>query len=168
MTTTSDAWKRVGTYLSERRAQLGYTKRAPWARAVERPGFRARVITDLELAQRDNYSDDTLATAEEVYLLTPGSIRRAIATGTTPTPLEDTTQEAGPAETRIIDTPYGRVIEEIYEDLVADTEDWTEEEREEAERQLTDRFRLQYAELMRQTQARRDLDRRRKARKREV
>lgn len=82
-------------------------------------------------------------------------------------PLTDTpTDTPGPAETTTIDTPFGEVIEEIYEDLQADTEDWTPDERVEAERQIADRFRLQYAEFIRQQEARRDLERKRKRRRR--
>lgn len=82
-------------------------------------------------------------------------------------PLADTPADPpGPTEAVTIDTPFGEVVEEIYEDLQADTEDWTDTERAEAERQIADRFRLQYAEFMRQQEARRDLERKRKRRRR--
>lgn len=96
MTTASEDWRRVGAYLAARRERLGYRKRAPWARHVERRGFRSRVITDLELGERDNYSDDTLAIAEEVYELVPGSILEAVNTGSDPRPLEDEEDEDEP------------------------------------------------------------------------
>lgn len=86
-----EAWRRVGRYLRYRRAQLDpdFQQRSEWIRAVARRGFGGRVITDLELGERSNYSRDTLRVAEGVYRLQPGSIRRAVEEGGTPEPLDD-------------------------------------------------------------------------------
>ncbi|WP_435109425.1 helix-turn-helix transcriptional regulator [Nocardiopsis synnemataformans] len=81
--------------------------------------------------------------------------------------VEEHTRESAPPETRVLDTPFGEVIEEIIEDLEADTEDWTDEERDDAERQLADRFRLQYAEFIRQQEALREQRRRKRRRRNE-
>ena len=158
MTTASEDWRRVGAYLAARREQLGYRKRAPWARHVERRGFRSRVITDLELGERDNYSDDTLAIAEEVYQLAPGSIRHAASAGGTPRPVEDT-EEAEPEVTtdeRFAlerTTHRGRVLE-IVTDLEADTEDLPDEVAEELVRRSVEHMAAQ-ARLMMETERRR-------------
>ena len=149
MATASEDWRRVGAYLAARREELGYRKRAPWARAVERPGFRSRVITDLELGERDNYSDDTLAIAEDVYQLTPGSIRRAVTAGVDPQPVEEAErtepEEGAPEGERFAlerTTYKGRVLE-IVTDLEADTDDLPDEAAMEIIHRSIDRMRAQ-------------------------
>lgn len=91
-----DPWRRIGRYLRARRAQIDpdYQQRSAWVRDVERRGFGGRVITDLELGERDNFSDRTLEVAEEVYQLQPGSIRHAVRTGGDPVPLPTTPEPA--------------------------------------------------------------------------
>ena len=154
MTTTGDeTWKRIGAYLTQRRVKLGYRKRAPWARAVGRPGFRARVITDLELGERGNYSDDTLETAEEVYQLQPGSIRQAVEAGGDPRPLEE--EEDGDDDRFPIEhTTYQGQALEIIDDLQADTDDLPDEVADQIIRLSVEHMRAQ-ARLMAEAERRR-------------
>lgn len=151
MTADSDSpWVRVGAFLAEQRENLGYKRRASWARHVEKPGFRQRVITDLELGARDTFADETLRVAEDAYRLVPGSIRRAIASGGLPEPLpldgEPEEPEQGPAvptisvADHVLDTPIGQVTHQIMQDLNADA-DLSPEERAEMEAAVAERIR---------------------------
>lgn len=62
---------------------------------------------------------------------------------------------------RWIDTPFGRVLEEIAEDLESDTEDWGDDEVAEAEKELAATFQRQYAAYMQAQEALRERRRRR-------
>jgi transcriptional regulator with XRE-family HTH domain len=62
---------------------------------------------------------------------------------------------------RWVDTPFGKVLEEIVEDLEADTEDWGDDEVAEAEKELAATFQRQYAAYMEAKEALRERRRRR-------
>lgn len=102
-----DPWRRIGRYLRARRAQIDpdYQQRSAWVRDVERKGFGGRVITDLELGERANFSDRTLEVAEEVYQLQPGSIRHAVRTGGDPVPLPSEERTPEPTSAQPDDEP---------------------------------------------------------------
>jgi hypothetical protein len=84
-----EAWRRLGVVLTRRRGQLGYgfRQRAAFAEAN---GLKlsAKTLTRLEKAERDGYPEDTLALAEVIYRLKPGSVQAVLA-GAEPEFIED-------------------------------------------------------------------------------
>lgn len=87
-------WQRLSRLLVERRLELGYAKRAPFARANGLS--HDRVLFDLENARRDNYDPATLALVEQIYRWRRGSIE-AVREGGDPTPVDDSNAEPLPA-----------------------------------------------------------------------
>jgi hypothetical protein len=77
-----EAWQRLGSVLASRRGQLGYgfRQRAAFAEANELR-LSARTLQRLEGAERDAYPKETLAVAETMYRLAPGSIVRVLRGG---------------------------------------------------------------------------------------
>lgn len=84
-----EAWRRLGEVLASRRGQLGYgfRRRREFAEAN---GLRlsARTLQRLEQGERDAYPGETLAIAEAIYKLEPGSIT-AVLRGGVATPLAE-------------------------------------------------------------------------------
>ena len=78
----SEAWQRLGVVLAERRGQLGYGFRHRGAFAADN-GLKlsARTLQRLEQAERSRYPDATLAVAETIYRLAPGSIKSVLKGG---------------------------------------------------------------------------------------
>lgn len=79
---TPDAWARLGRALELRRGRLGYGH-GDRSRFVRATGGRlsAKTIARLERGERPYYPAVTLAKAEEMYRLAPGSIERFLAGG---------------------------------------------------------------------------------------
>ncbi|KAA9379727.1 hypothetical protein F5972_08740 [Microbispora cellulosiformans] len=78
-------WRHLGDQLVRRRVQLdpAYRTRRGFVAATRAASSDAwyRVITSLELGERDNYTRETIAAAEAAYRLQPGSIRSYLETG---------------------------------------------------------------------------------------
>lgn len=89
-----EAWRRLGEVLAGRRGQLGYgfRRRREFAEAN---GLKlsARTLQRLEQGERDAYPGETLAIAEQVYRLEPGSIA-AVLRGGVATPLAEAQEPA--------------------------------------------------------------------------
>lgn len=72
-------WERLGRLLVARRVELGYKRRAAFARAHNLS--HTRTIDDMENARRTNYERGTLAEVEQLYGWEPGSIESVLAGG---------------------------------------------------------------------------------------
>jgi hypothetical protein len=79
----TDAWRRLGELLVQRRVDLGFRDREAFARA--RGLAHSRILFDLENARRTNYSTSTRAEVERIYDWEHGSLQ-AVLDGGTPTP----------------------------------------------------------------------------------
>lgn len=68
---------RLGRLLRARRGQLGahYRTRQAFAQDV---GLKETLLADLENAKRENFTQETLAAAEQAYRLSPGSFRQVL------------------------------------------------------------------------------------------
>jgi transcriptional regulator with XRE-family HTH domain len=77
-----EAWRRLGEVLTSRRGQLGYgfRRRREFAEAN---GLKlsARTLQRLEQGERGAYPGETLAIAEAIYKLEPGSIAAVLGGG---------------------------------------------------------------------------------------
>jgi hypothetical protein len=77
-----EAWRRLGDVLAARRGQLGYgfRRRREFAEAN---GLKlsARTLQRLEQGERDAYPEETVAIAETIYRLEPGSIAAVLRGG---------------------------------------------------------------------------------------
>lgn len=79
---TPDAWARLGRALELRRGQLGYGHGGRGRFVRDRGALlSAKTIARLERGERPAYPAATLAVAEEMYRLVPGSIERSLAGG---------------------------------------------------------------------------------------
>jgi hypothetical protein len=77
-----EAWEKLGRALELRRWQLGYGYRQRGRFARERgSAVSEKTIARLERGERGAYPDATLADAEALYGLVPGSIRRHLDGG---------------------------------------------------------------------------------------
>jgi hypothetical protein len=76
----SDAWKRLGALLVQRRIELAprYRKRTAFADDV---GIKWRLLYDIERAKRDSFTAETLAAVEVAYQWQRGSVMRVLAGG---------------------------------------------------------------------------------------
>ncbi|MEZ0076385.1 hypothetical protein [Planotetraspora sp. GP83] len=96
-------WRQLGDQLVHRRVQLDpeYRTRRAFVVATRAVGANGwyRMITSLELGERDNYKRETLAAAETAYRLQPGSIRAFIGRGAPLQCLDDAEADA-PARPR--------------------------------------------------------------------
>lgn len=73
-------WERLGQYVVNRRVELGYRQRKPFADAL---GISLRTLSDIEKGRRGNYDPVTLASLEHVLQWEAGSAMR-IADGGEP------------------------------------------------------------------------------------
>jgi hypothetical protein len=78
-----EAWERLGSALRKRRGQLGYGFRQRGTFARDRGGkLSAKTLSRLEHGERPGlYTDETLALAEVIYRLEPGSIESFLRGG---------------------------------------------------------------------------------------
>lgn len=75
----ADAWRRLGDLLLARRVELGWRRRAPFARHLGLT--HDRTLADIELARRRNFDRPTLLFIERAYGWGEGSIQRVLAGG---------------------------------------------------------------------------------------
>jgi hypothetical protein len=77
---TTEAWKRLGGLLTERRVQINpeYRNRL---RFVADTGLHERLVSDLEKGRRESYRDTTLQAVEIAYRLKPNTLTSALEGG---------------------------------------------------------------------------------------
>lgn len=81
-------WRRLGSYLTQRRVGLGYRLRSPFQDAVAGTSGQRRTIVDAESGRRHDYDAVTVAWIEHIYQWRPGSVA-AVLDGAEPRCLED-------------------------------------------------------------------------------
>lgn len=106
-------WKRLAELAIARRVELGYHRRAKFARA--RGLSHDRTLSDLENAKRTNFEPATIAQIEQIYQWAPGSVR-AVLDGGNPTPIG----HQSPPLPGLGPDPVDEWIEEITETSLPD------------------------------------------------
>lgn len=94
------AWQRLGELLLARRVELGWRRRAPFARHLGLT--HDRTLADIELARRKNFDQATLLFLERGYGWEPNSIKAVLAGG------EPTVTEPNPGPQVQVDQPSVR------------------------------------------------------------
>jgi hypothetical protein len=72
---TATGWERLGEYVVARRMALGYRRQADLGAAA---GVTSRVIGDIELGRRGNFSHGTVVGLEQALGWESGSMRRVM------------------------------------------------------------------------------------------
>lgn len=71
-------WARLGSYVLDRRVELGHRQRSEFALAL---GISLRTVGDIETGRRGRYDPRTIATLENTLGWTTGSVERIVRGG---------------------------------------------------------------------------------------
>jgi hypothetical protein len=79
-----EAWKRLGSRLTDRRVELGYPfrkRKAFWEDRGDPSLLSLKTVERIERAERPDYTDETLAVVERLYGYEPGSVKAILRGG---------------------------------------------------------------------------------------